>query len=228
MQKGRCLGLVGGLGVGATIHYYKELARAHEARGRTMDVVIAHAETSRVFEYVQAGDPRGLAKYLNGLLRRLVAAGAEVGAVPAITPLYAVRELVASSPLPLVSMVDAVAVELASRSARRVAVFGTRYSIESGLFGLLENVEVVHPRPDEVDLVHNIYAELLRDGKGSDQQLRILTALAHTLIEREKVDAILLAGTDLSLIFNEANTKFPYVDCAALHIEAVVNSLLVP
>jgi aspartate racemase len=115
MKKGRCLGLVGGLGVGATIHYYQKLASAHEAQGRTMDIVIAHAETARVFEYVKACDPGGLAEYLNGFLRRLKAAGAEVGVVPAVTPLYCVRELVATSPLSLISMIDPLAAELASR-----------------------------------------------------------------------------------------------------------------
>jgi aspartate racemase len=62
MNNSRCVGLVGGLGVGATIHYYKELARAHEAQGRTLHIVMAHAENSRVLEYVQAGERDGLAE----------------------------------------------------------------------------------------------------------------------------------------------------------------------
>src|SRR5450631_311054 len=216
MKKGRCLGLVGGLGVGATIHYYSKLAHAHEAQGRTLDIVIAHAETSRVFEYVKAGDPDGLAEYLNTFLRRLKAAGAEVGVIPAVTPHYCLRELTATTPLPLISMTDPLASELATRGAHRVAIFGTRYSIESGFFGLLENVEFIRPRPDEIDLLHNIYAELLRDGRGSAEQHKTLTNLAHTLIKRDAVDTILFAGTDLSLVFNEANTDFPHIDCAAV------------
>jgi aspartate racemase len=226
MKKGRCLGLVGGLGVGATIHYYRELAKAHDGYGRTMDIVIVHAETARTFEYVRAADPRGMAEYLNGFLRRLKAAGAEVGVVPAVTPHYCWNELTATSPLPLVSMVDAVAAELASREARRVAVFGTRYSVESGFFGLLKNVEFVLPRPDEVDLIGGIYAELLRDAKGSEEQHRRLTALAHTLQTRDGVDTILLAGTDLALIFNESNTEFPHIDCAAVHLRAIAKRVL--
>jgi aspartate racemase len=226
MNKGRCLGLVGGLGVGATIHYYKELAKAHDTRGRTLDIVIAHAETARVFEYVQARDPRGLAEYLNTFLRRLHAAGAEFGVIPAVTPHYAWRELLASSPMPLISMIEPLAASLAARSAHRVAVFGTRYSVQSGFFGLLPNVEFVQPSPTELDLIHTIYQELLRDGHGSESQHHQLTALAQTLRIRDSVDAILLAGTELSLIFNEANTSFPHIDCAAVHLNAIVKTLL--
>jgi len=36
------------------------------------------------------------------------------------------------------------------------------------------------------------------------------------------VEAIVLAGTDLNLVFNEANAGFPAVDCAAAHIDAIV------
>jgi aspartate racemase len=192
-----------------------------------MDIVIAHAETSRIFEYVKAGDPDGLAEYLNGFLRRLKAAGAEVGVIPAVTPLYCLQQLTATAPLPLISMTDPLAEELASRAASRVAIFGTRYSIESGFFGLLENVEFIRPIPDEVDLVHNIYAELLRDGRSSTEQHKTLTALAHTLIERDAVDTILFAGTDLSLIFNQANTDFTHIDCAAVHIDAILRKMTI-
>jgi len=226
MHKGRCLGLVGGLGVGATIHYYEQLVKAHEAQGRTPDIVIAHAETSRVFEFVQARDPTGLAEYLNRFLHRLKAAGAGAAAIPALTPHYCVRELVASSPLPLFNIFDPLIAELAARATRRVAIFGTRFVMESDLFGLLENVEIVRPRPDEVDYIHNTYVKLAREGRGSEEPFRRLTALAHSLRARDNVDAIILGGTDLSLIFNEVNTDFPHIDCAALHLQAILKGLL--
>jgi len=226
MSEGRCLGLVGGLGVGATIHYYRKLAEAHDERGCTLDIVIVHAETARIFEYVQAADPLGMAEYLNGFLGRLKAAGTEIGVIPAVTPLYCSHQLTATSPLPLVSVVDAVVAELAARAARRVAVFGTRYVVESGFYGLLDGVDVICPRPDEVDLIHDVYTELLRERKGSEEKRRKLSTLAHTLMDRDRVNAILIAGTDLSLIFNESNTDFPHVDCAAVHLAAIVKRLL--
>lgn len=217
---------MGGLGVGATIHYYRELALAHAARSRTLDIVITHLETSRVFAYVQAADPEGMAAYLNPYLHRLKAAGAELAVIPAVTPLYCTRELAAISPLPLINMVHAIAAELAVRSARRVAIFGTRYVIESGFYGLLEHVECIRPEPGEIDSIHAIYEELLRDGRGSEQQHHTLTALAQTLRARDAVDIILIAGTDLSLIFNESNTPFPHLDCAAVHLAAITRALL--
>jgi aspartate racemase len=225
MNSLRCLGLVGGLGVGATVHYYEELAKASEKQGRTLDIVIVHAETARVFEYVQAGDRRGLAEYLCGYIRRLQAAGAEVGAIPAVTPLFCVRELAAISPLPVISIFKPLARELAARAIQRVAIFGTRFVVESAMFGELGDIEVIQPKPDEVEFIHTTYVEVARAGKGTERQHRELTNLAQSIIQRDAVDAIILAGTDLALLFNETNTDFPYIDCAALHLKAIVEEL---
>jgi aspartate racemase len=226
MNTSRCLGLVGGLGVGATIHYYEKLAEAHEAKGRTLDIVIVHAETSRVFEHVRADDRVGLAEYLSGYIRRLKAAGAEVTAIPAVTPHFCVRELIAASPLPVFNIFEPLVQELATRAVQRAAVFGTRFVMESALFDEVNEVEIVKSRPHEVDFIHDTYVELARTGEGSEEQRRNLTALAHTLLKRDGVDTIILAGTDLALLFNETNTDFPYIDCAALHLRQILNGLL--
>ena len=222
MNKGRCLGLIGGLGVGATVHYYRKLAQAHEEEHIALDLVMVHAETPRIFEYAAAGDRDGMARYLAALIDRLKAAGAELAIIPAVTPHYCVRELSAISPLPLLNIFEPLVQELSARLVKRVGVFGTRFVIESALFGMVAGVEVVQPRPDEVEYIHQTYVELAKRGEGSEAQYRGLTDLALTLCKRDGVDTILLAGTDLALIFNDRNIEFPYIDCAALHLQAIM------
>ncbi|HET6176096.1 MAG TPA: aspartate/glutamate racemase family protein [Candidatus Sulfotelmatobacter sp.] len=225
MNSGRCLGLIGGLGVGATVHYYQKLAQGCEKLGFPLDIVITNAQVTRVFECAGANDAAGLAEYLNEYIRRMKAAGAEIAAIPAVTPHFCVKELVAISPLPLVSIFEPLVQALARRSARHVAIFGTRFVIGAELFGAVTSVEFVKPRPDEMAFIHNTYVELATSGKGSAEQHKNLTALAKTLVSRDGVDAIIFAGTDLTLLFNQSNTDFPYVDCAGLHIEAILKQL---
>lgn len=67
---GRCIGLIGGLGVGAAVHYYRELAKAHAARGRVLNLVMAHADVNRVLGAPQAGDKDGLAEYAGARINR--------------------------------------------------------------------------------------------------------------------------------------------------------------
>ena len=97
-----------------------------------------------------------------------------------------------------------------------MALFGTRVVVESRLFGMLEGVEVVVP--DQVEAIHEAYMQTVAGGtEGRD----ILSRIAREL----PVDGIVLAGTDLALIFDEGNTDFAHVDCAKTHIEAIVRRL---
>src|SRR5215475_6024654 len=50
-----CFGLVGGLGIGAAIHYYRELAKAHDALHVLMDLVMVHADMPRMVRWAEAG-----------------------------------------------------------------------------------------------------------------------------------------------------------------------------
>jgi aspartate racemase len=219
------LGLIGGLGVGASVHYYERLARAYEERKTPMRLLMAHADIHQAARYAQAGDRAGMAEYLCGLIEQLKRGGAEVAAIPAVTPHMCWRELEAISPLPLVSILDAVAAEVQSAGYRRVALFGTRYTIASGFFGALDGVQVVTPIPEEIEAIHAAYFQMATEGRGTREQHRELTAIAQTLRARDGVEAILLAGTDLALVFQDDNTPFPYVDCSAAHIRAILARL---
>ena len=219
---GRCIGLIGGLGVGATVHYYQKLAKAHAARDRVLNLAMVHADMNRGLRFVQAGDRAGLAEYLAGLIAKLAAAGAEFAVIPAVSPHICIAELLKISPLPLVNLMEELQREVEARGVRRVALFGTRYTVEAGLFGLLRGVDVVAPRADEIGFIHETYMSVASSGAGSEAQRAGLGRLAHELIEREHVEAVILAGTDLALLFDERNTDFPHIDCAKVHIDAVV------
>ncbi len=221
----KCLGLIGGLGVGATIHYYRELARACEEAGTPLRLLLVHADMHRVFQHASAGETELLARYFAELIGHLRDGGAEVAAISAVMPHLCIEELLPISPLPLVNLLEAVSAEIRARRLRRVALFGTRMAIESRLFGQLQGVEVVQPEQDEIEFIHDTYFQVASTGAGAGEQRDGLTRLAQALCQRHQLDAIVLAGTDLALLFDESNTDFPHVDCSRVHIGAIVRAL---
>jgi len=218
---GPVIGLVGGLGVGATVHYYRQLAGPGELERDALRLVMIHASIARTTECAARGDRHGLAAYLAGLLTRLKAAGATFGVVPAVTPHICVDQLRAVAPLPVVDIIAAVSDHIHARQLSRVAMFGTRVVIESDLFGRLRDVDVVRPLEPEIAFIHDAYSQLARTAAVSADHRARLIALAETLVAREGVEAIVLAGTDFSLMFDTANTPFPHVDCAGAHLDAI-------
>jgi len=125
----------------------------------------------------------------------------------------------------LLSLFEPLVQELTARKISRVSVFGTEQVMKAALYGLVGSVEVVPHPPEELRFLSETYLTLLRTGAGTEEQHSTLTALAHTILDRDRVDAIVFAGTDLALVFNHTNTNFPYLDCAELHLKAIHSAL---
>jgi aspartate racemase len=221
----QCLGLIGGLGVAATVHYYRELVSEHALRGTVPDLLIAHADVNRTLRDAAAGHTMVLAQYLAAFIQRLSQAGASIAAIPSVTAHICAPELLELSPIPFVSLPTEVLREIQRQQFKRVALMGTRFTVDTDMFGQLPGIEIVKPTPAEIDVIHETYVQLAKDGIGSAEQYNRLRTLAHTLCSRDRVDAIVLAGTDLSLIFNPGNTDFPHIDGAQVHIRAIMRRI---
>jgi len=223
-QEGRILGLIGGLGPGATVHYYRGLIAAHAAQGRVARMLIAHADVNHARPLAEADELDELARYLNGFVDATAAGGAEMAAIVAITPHICVAQLLPLLRIPLIDMVSVVRDAIHARGLKRVALFGTRSTVASRMFGRLD-IDVVMPQPDEIDFIHNAYLDVVYD-RSTPAGIDRLRELAHTLIRRDGAEAVLLAGTDLSMVLNEENAGFPTLDCAGVHIQAITKRLL--
>jgi aspartate racemase len=220
-----CLGMIGGLGVAAAIHYYRELVNEHALRGAVPDRLIAHADVNRTLRDAAAGNTSALAQYLAAFIERLTRAGATIAAIPSVTAHICAPQLIELLTIPFISLPAEVLREINRQQFKRVALMGTRFTIETDMFGQLPGIEVIKPAPAEIDLIHQTYVQLAKDGVGSAEQYDRLRALAHTLCDRDGIDAIILAGTDLSLLFNTSNIDFPHIDAAHVHIQSIMRRL---
>ena len=220
MTDSKHFGLVGGLGVGATVLYYQGIAAACAQRGIVPRLTIANAHAPTALGLVQAGRIDDLATYLAGLVNELAAASASFFAIPAITPHICLAQLKTRITLPIVDLLEVTAKRLRERRLSRVALFGTKFTIDSNFFGALGAID--SPKDDEVGEIHRIYLELATHGRASADDQARLRDLALTICRRDRVEAIVLAGTDFNLVFDETNAGFPAVDVAAAHIDAIM------
>jgi aspartate racemase len=220
-------GLIGGLGPPSTVHYYQALLDGHAARGVPARLLIAHADMGHALGLVAAKDRAGLARYLASLIQAMAHAGATFAAVAAVTPHLCMPELRELSPLPLVDIVDVLIHRLHERLITRVALLGTRFTMESRLFGRLEDLDVIELATQDVDEVHRIYLSIASDGRASPADTAYLKSLCRKLHENAGAQAIVIAGTELSLVLREGEESFPLVDCAKAHVEAITERAVV-
>jgi len=219
-----CVGIVGGLGVGATVHYYEKIAAACKARGVVPDLVFTHADVDHGQSLVREGKLEALAAYLADFIARMARAGATAAAIPAVTPHICIRQLTPLLEIPLINIVDVLAAELRARRITRVALMGSVFTVQGSLWGQLAGVEIAKPQPDEIAFIGQAYQRIL-DGRTDPTDADGLRRIAADLQRREGVQTILLAGTDLAVMFDEATAGFPCLDVARLHIDAIVDRL---
>src|SRR5258708_33992479 len=98
-----CVGIVGGLGVGATVHYYEKITAACKARGVIPDLEIVHADVDRGQGFVRDGKLDALANYLASFIDRLAAPGAKAAVLPAPRPHSYLTPLPSRAPRPLIN-----------------------------------------------------------------------------------------------------------------------------
>src|SRR5437762_8658753 len=151
-------------------------------------------------------------------------AGAEVAVIPAVTPHICIEQLKPLLTIPLINIVETLASELRARGTKRVALFGSVYTVQASLWGQLADVEIVKPQPDEITFIGQAYQRIL-DGRTEAGDADALRRIASDLQRRDGVETILIAGTDLTALFDETTAGFPCLDVARPHIDAIVGRL---
>jgi aspartate racemase len=81
------------------------------------------------------------------------------------------------------------------------------------------------PDAGRIERIHELYKDFV-DGRGSDAKAGELRKIAQEFISRDGAQSVLIAGTDLSNVFTDSNAGFPMIDCARVHIDAIVRRLL--
>jgi aspartate racemase len=220
-----CVGIVGGLGVGATIHYYERITAACRALGVAPDLVIVHADVEHAQGLIRAGQIDELADYVAAFIERMGHAGAMAAAIPAVTPHLAIDRIKRRTQVPIIDIMDTIRAELRTRAIDRVALFGSIFTMQGSLWGQLGDVEIVKARPDEMEFVGRAYQRILDTRRADASDAERLRLIAGELQRRDGVQAILLAGTDLTVMFDETTAGFPAIDVARPHLEAIVARL---
>ena len=216
------IGLIGGIGPAATDYYYRKLIKAYAKSNSDLDLTIAHADTPTLLANLEAGRKEAQTTIYRRLTSRLKSAGAECVGVTSIAGHFCIEEFEKISELPVVNILTAVSDEIRIRRYETVGIIGTKTVMETRFYGGISSAKIVVPPPDELEAVHRAYAEMATLGAARKQHSDIFAAACHNMIETHGAQAIMMGGTDLALVYNSENAPFPIIDCADIHVGAIV------
>ena len=87
-------------------------------------------------------------------------------------------------------------------------------------------IELVAPGEQEQAYIHEKYVGELVNGVFLPETRRGLLRIVEMLKDREHIDAVILAGTELPLILTDATASdIPLLDATQIHVQAAVKRL---
>jgi aspartate racemase len=229
----KTLGIIGGLGPESTLDYYQRIISLYRERtgdGHYPELVIASVDLRKGLDFMDANDLSGMGNFLLDGIGKLARAGADFGIISANTPHIVFDEIAPKSPIPLISIVEATRAAAKAQSLKRLALMGTRYTMQSDFYPKVfarEGIDLVVPESDDQDYVHEKYFSELVPGKFLPETRAGLLAIVDLMKTKSEIDGVILAGTELPLILRSPiHNGIPFLDTTKIHVEAAVERML--
>ncbi len=218
--------MIGGIGPESTIEYYRALLSEGRKRGVVTPVLINSIDLQKLRSLVEADRLADVADYLSEEIQVLARAGVAIGFIAAATPHLVFDDVRRRSQITLLSLVEAVCDETQSRGLMRIALFGTRFTMQGSFFPKVfteANITIIVPGEEDQNFIHRIYFDELVDGTVLPETYAHLTQRIDRLKAEQQIEGLILGGTELSLIFREDSVcGIPVLDATRIHAAAVV------
>lgn len=225
----RRVGLIGGIGWGATAEYYRRmnLETRHRLGGHhSAEITIQSLDLHPLLE--RAHDVAALEGIFDDAASALQAAGARLLAVASLTGHRYVGRL-RTRTLPFVDLIDSIAAHLQPAERSPLAVWATSIALAdpvlmarlSGAVG----AQLVLPSEEERSRLDHIIFSELADQAITPPSLEYLRGLLAGQRARG-ARALLLATTDFSVIRTQLGTELPIFDATEIHCRALLDAAL--
>jgi aspartate racemase len=226
----KTIGLIGGMSWEASAVYYKllnltvqeRLGGLHSAR-----VAMISLDFAEPAEYARLSQWAGLAMLLADAAKKLETAGAGVLLIGANTAHRVADEVAAAVSIPLLHICDCTANAVKNAGIGRVALLGTRYTMEEDFFKArlaANDLEVVIPAAEERALIHKTILDELVLGRILVDSRQACRKIIARLVREQGAEGIILGCTELPLLLTPEDASVPLFDTTRLHALAAVEA----
>jgi aspartate racemase len=227
----RRIGLLGGMSWESTELYYRiinqevrtRLGGFHSAR-----IVMASVDFADVEAMQAAGDWGAAGELLADEARGLEAAGAECLVLCTNTMHKVADAIEGVVDIPLLHLADVTAAAVRGAGLDRVALLGTRFTMEQPFYAdrlRSHGVDVLVPEGDDLTLVHDVIYDELVLGVVRDESRAAYVDVVRRLVERG-AGGVVLGCTEIELLIGPDDVDVPVFATTALHARAAVDFAL--
>ncbi len=224
------IGIVACSAEGAALCYRTICGEAPALMGRHMHPEVS-MHTHCLAEYMECvyrGDWLGVANLMLSSANKLAKAGADFLICPDNT-IHRAFDLVAPrSPLPWLHIVEEVAAEARQRGFRKLAITGTKYTMEGPVYPEKFSacgIQHLMPNADERTRIDDIIMDELVNGIFADES-RLYFQNVIGRLSHEGCDAVVLGCTEIPLLIDDRNSPLPTLDSTRILARAATRKAL--
>ena len=229
----KTIGILGGMGPEATLDCFGKILKNTPAKRDSDHLRVVIDSNPQIPDRIAAilGDGRSPVAALVAGCRGLEKAGADFIIVPCVSVHYFLPEIRSGSPLPVLSIIDEVAVAIHRNypEIRTVGLMGTVATIESKLFQnrlAEDNIHTLVPDSAQQSKIVGAIKDI-KDSRPSRSRSEITAALveaASSLIQKkpEGAEAIIAGCTEIPLALGQQHLPVPYFDSLMILARAAI------
>ena len=227
----KTIGLLGGMSWESSIEYERiinEEVRARLGGVHSADLVIRSYDFAEIEKLQETGDWDEAGRILAADARALQVAGAEIIVLCTNTMHKVAGAIEAAIDVPFLHLADVTASAVREVGLSRVALLGTRYTMEEDFYrDRLEQQGLVVLIPEEPDrsTIHDvIFSELVRGAINDESKGRYLGAIRR--LRDRGAEGVIAGCTEIELLVSADDLDCPYFPTTRLHALAAVDFAL--
>ncbi|MFX1574892.1 MAG: aspartate/glutamate racemase family protein [Promethearchaeota archaeon] len=219
------IGILGGMSYESTIKYYDLILQKYYDKFNDYnypEIIIFSLNFQKVIDFELGKDKQKYIEYLMSGITALENAGVNYIIMAANSPHVVYEDLVKLSKVPILSIIKATLKKAQKENMQKLLLLGIRFTMQSTFYqdyAMELGIDVITPSDDEQDKINKIIFDELVLGFFKQASKNTLLQI----INKYKIDGVILGCTELPLILNQNDTKVRLLDTVELHVEAALN-----
>jgi aspartate racemase len=218
------LGLLGGMSWESSVVYERHINEAVRKRlggVASADLLIRSFNFADIEALQAQGDWEGAGQVLGEAASDLERAGAEAIVLCTNTMHQVASDIERQSSLPLLHIVTATGEAITRAGARKVALLGTRYTMERPFYqdALAEQFGLAVVTPDQAgrDEIHRIIYDELVQGIVSSESKKTALAIISELGREYGIEGVIAGCTEIELLIDRSDLELTYFPTTEIH-----------
>lgn len=228
----KVIGLIGGMSWESTAEYYRiinETVKERLGGHQSAKILLYSLNFSEIEELQREGRWEEATEVMCDAARVIEQGGANCILICTNTMHKMAPEVQRAVTIPLLHIADATAIEIKKKGIERVALLGTKYTMEEEFYKrrlrVNYSLDVMIPPEEDRNIVNQTIYDELCLGKVEEESKKQFVRIINSLKE-EGAEGVILGCTEISLLIKQKDSLLELFDTTEIHAHAAVDFAL--